>query len=1354
MYSDNNTLRNLVITGIGLDNATSHHNYIVHNYIGTDVTGMVARNENTNGIEIEYGAHDNIIGGTTAAERNIIAGHTNTGGILIHANAQNNQVTGNWIGINVAGNALPNRAGIFLQDGATGNIIGGQRASAACSGPCNVISGNSETGVAAFDAGTSNNQVIGNYLGLNAGGSAARPNGYFGVSLNDGVSQNQVGGSRSGTSCIGPCNVISGNGGDGVLISGADADNNTVAGNFIGTNPAGTTAFANTYHGVEINDQASENTIGGSHGTSGYPCDSHCNLISGNGQVGVLIAEAGSDQNKVVGNYIGVNGAGTQALMNNYYGVALIASFTDQGPARSVIDGDDAPVAIQSGLDRSGVLVKPGKAVAQGALEAGASGSPGAVAEEGQTAREPSAASGAAAQAPQANGPDQTQIGGSVPAESNLISGNYYGGIMIDGSGTQQTRVTGNRIGYDRNKVPLLNDNGGVIASTGSISTTIGGALAGEANEINGAIFVYDAPTRAAVEGNEVTIPDAWSAAGYLPIDLDVDGATCSPWQGGTGTNGAIPAPRLMRITSGGLVEGATRPGARVDIYRMEQAGSQVGRYFARSVKAVGHGTADANGKFSIATTLAANDQVAATVTVGGGTSELSQLRRPVIFVHGIGGSWLRSATNDWLWLPPVGTSNTVNNRLARLALDAAGNSLEPVTVNGVIEIGGWAVYGPVLDWLEDHGYSRTGNAATNDIWPFAYDWRLALTPRANDLRQLADDLTNPLSNAARACDVDIVAHSMGGMVSSLVVRNNPTFSQDHIHRLITLGTPYLGTPQAASAHSTGYVFGLERIYSWVTFDWGRMLQMARNLTAGYTLMPSPNYFPASGALTYLSNLQSVPAVGYGQTFGFMTAPKLDGAGNPQGLDRNAALWAAEQTAVHNQIDDWTGWSGPPQVFRIVGDTGLRTAIGWRVGPMHRTSNGALDLRREPGDSNQHVVWRSSQYAILGRGDETVALPSARLGRGTGTDFSGVDAWWVQNFDTFNRDHLALVTEDDSLTRMTNILHGGFTVPTLFPETEPTAPASVAEDLFYLFGSEPVAVHVTDSQGRHTGPITPTHYSEIEFNVPGASYWPNDYAVSLSLLRGETYTLTVEAPVSPMTLRVMRLVPDSSGTNEQVFFPDRDVAIGGSLQMVLPAASLPSNAPFAVDADGNGIYEDLLAPSAVLTSSATVPVVPEPHPWDIRVSTAVTATTNPTITVTIPSGGDTTWQWQAAADVAWITPQTLNGTAPATVTATLASLTQPIGVHTGTLTITLSSGGYQVDYPITVQLTVDGWCANGSPYDVNCDGQVNVLDVQAVAGAWNTAVGHPAYSQNYDLDRNGGVDIRDVQLEVVGWSRY
>ena len=213
-----------------------------------------------------------------------------------------------------------------------------------------------------------------------------------------------------------------------------------------------------------------------------------------------------------------------------------------------------------------------------------------------------------------------------------------------------------------------------------------------------------------------------------MPIDLETDGATCYPWQGGTGANSGIPAPRIMSISNSGTVEGATRPGATVELYRVVQTGTQYGRYFPRKVEPAGNGVAGANGHFSISTGLGAGTQLVATATVNGSTSELSQLQRPVIFVHGIGGSWLRSATDEWLWLPPAGSSATVNDRMARLALDASGASLEPVNVNGVIELGGYSVYGPVLEWLDDHGYNRTPNdLLQNDIYAFAYDWRLGL---------------------------------------------------------------------------------------------------------------------------------------------------------------------------------------------------------------------------------------------------------------------------------------------------------------------------------------------------------------------------------------------------------------------------------------------------------------------------------------------------------------------------------------------------------------------------------------------------------------------------------------------------
>ena len=281
------------------------------------------------------------------------------------------------------------------------------------------------------------------------------------------------------------------------------------------------------------------------------------------------------------------------------------------------------------------------------------------------------------------------------------------------------------------------------------------------------------------------------------------------------------------------------------------------------------------------------------------------------------------------------------------------------------------------------------------------------------------------------------------------------------------------------------------------------------------------------------------------------------------------------------------------------------------------------------------------------------------------------------------------MTEDASLTRMTDILAAGFSVPATPYVESPAEPTAATEDLFYIFGAAPIAVHVWDDLGNHTGPITPTHFSEIEYNVPGASYWHNDLSVSLSLKRGTPYTLKVEAPVATTRLRIVRVIPDQNGTNEQVFFPDQTVATGGSLQLLLDAAGTPSSEPLDVDADGDGTYEDSLPPLDFLTSTQTGPALPEPHPWDIQVTAAVTDTVDKQIEITIPAV-DTTWQWEASSGSAWITPLASAGQSPATVAATLASTTLPAGIYTGTLDIVLSHGDYQVTYPITVRLTVTG----------------------------------------------------------------
>jgi hypothetical protein len=252
------------------------------------------------GVAISGGAQNNTVGGSTQAERNVISGSVY--GVEIRDSGTNgNTVKGNYIGTDPSGTVgIPNQDGVFIWLHAQNNTIGG-------SGPGegNVISGNDGHGVeivlTATGTGTGN-LVKGNYIGTDASGTVAVPN-LYGVGIRDGAQNNTIGGSGPGER-----NVISGNDSHGVEIAGWPAENNTVKGNFIGTDSSGTVAVAN-HIGVSIH-QARDNTVGGSGPGEG-------NVISGNDEEGVLISGADTDGNAVKGNFIGTDASGTVAVPND-----------------------------------------------------------------------------------------------------------------------------------------------------------------------------------------------------------------------------------------------------------------------------------------------------------------------------------------------------------------------------------------------------------------------------------------------------------------------------------------------------------------------------------------------------------------------------------------------------------------------------------------------------------------------------------------------------------------------------------------------------------------------------------------------------------------------------------------------------------------------------------------------------------------------------------------------------------------------------------------------------------------------------------------------------------------------------
>lgn len=205
-----------------------------------------------------------------------------------------NTVLGNLCGTDVTGTqAMPNAYGIFVSDWAFYVTVGGTGA-----GESNVLSGNTSVNI---DSWGSHTRVLGNLIGPDITGTVAvNPNTGIGLLSEAGANDNMFGGANAGEG-----NVISGVQ-TGVVFSDPDNYQNSLVGNYIGTDIAGMQALPNKT-GV-LAWTCGTNRIGGAQPGEG-------NLISGN-ENPVEFNGYGVTDNLLLGNRIGLDAQGNATLPN------------------------------------------------------------------------------------------------------------------------------------------------------------------------------------------------------------------------------------------------------------------------------------------------------------------------------------------------------------------------------------------------------------------------------------------------------------------------------------------------------------------------------------------------------------------------------------------------------------------------------------------------------------------------------------------------------------------------------------------------------------------------------------------------------------------------------------------------------------------------------------------------------------------------------------------------------------------------------------------------------------------------------------------------------------------------------
>jgi Astacin (Peptidase family M12A) len=566
--------------------------------------------------------------------KNISLQGFNWNGITLeYADATNNTISGCWLGLNSAGNGAASNAlqGILFVQGADHNIIGGTNALAR-----NVISGNGQYGIWMSDTNIAGNVILGNYIGTDASGSFAVPNLFGGIGIFTNGNGNIIGGTNSGAG-----NVISGNVGANIFLSGANVSNNIVEGNYIGLNAAGSAAITNLADGIYLTAGANGNIIGGTNANAR-------NVISGNEQYGIFISDAGTSNNFVLGNFIGPDFTGTNAVgqggLDGGFGVGILNGASGNfiggagAGAGNLISGNpnfSYGIAVMSansnaiqgnfiGTDFSGK-----KALANGfagiILEFGSSGN---------------------------------LIGGTAAGAGNVISANGSYGIYIYFTGTTNNLIQGNIIGADVTGTNALgNGFANVVLLGGATGNFIGGTGAGAGNIVAFAggpgVTVYDAgTTNNSIRGNSIF------SSGRIGIDL-VDAANAPPYVTLNDTGDADTGPNNLQnfpvITNAFGLAGSTivlgklnslaNKTFSIDLYRnivTNSTGYGEGRFYLGTVNATTDGSGNAKFAFTNNTANYSGQYISTTATdTNGNTSEFSAdvlaTNLPAAFVQSIG---------------------------------------------------------------------------------------------------------------------------------------------------------------------------------------------------------------------------------------------------------------------------------------------------------------------------------------------------------------------------------------------------------------------------------------------------------------------------------------------------------------------------------------------------------------------------------------------------------------------------------------------------------------------------------------------------------------------------------------------
>lgn len=476
--------------------------------------------------------------------------------------------------------------------------------------------------------------------------------------------------------------------------------------------------------------------------------------------------------------------------------------------------------------------------------------------------------------------------------------------------------------------------------------------------------------------------------------------------------------------------------------------------------------------------------------------------KNPVLIVPGLTGTEIKKG-DELLWADVVRMVNPLNsdNFMDPLEFDINLNPRDNEVYKNDIIRNPSNLYNytdGLINEFINQGYIE-GTDADATLFTFPYDWRYGVSGEYADGKTNSDLLgekINDILQQTGGSEVDVVAHSMGGLLVKKYAMEHP--ADNNIGKSVFVGVPNTGAPKAVKVLLQGDNFGV------LGLNDEEIKKIAENMPASYDLLPSQKYYEVKGSFIQTideidltiedpTEQNIVKDLNYQETKNFLT--------DDHGLNSLALSGAENLHAL--DFDDYDLRTAGVDIYSI---NGCKAATLGKV----------IEIRHNAllGD---YTEYRNPKFAL---GDGTVPLESA----------TNLPIDQSNKYYALTADHGKMLSQDGVRQKIVNLISGSSLDIGDDQITQDIGQCQLNGKAISVFS--PINIFVTDQVGNKLGLAED---QSIINEIPNADFevWGEHKFIYLPTDNGQVYNININGTGDgTFTIKSQNILNNQAGSTE------------------------------------------------------------------------------------------------------------------------------------------------------------------------------------------------------------------------------